>query len=297
MADDAILNTLAGYHAELATHPAPARRVGWRNAAEQRLRFEACLSALPLHRVRSVLDVGCGLGDLAATLRHRGFTGAYLGVDLLPSMINAASARFPNERFVCGDLTREPSLAPGPFDLVVACGTLSLRVPDYAAHFHALIDAMWERTHRALALLVPSHRARRHTVVERGAATTFVYHRAERLRAHLASRSPWITLREDALPTDLIAYLYRHASPLLDALEDAGELPPEDLAALFLDRELPEDALRLIAQHDDANARVCLLRGQALRQLGREAEARAALERALELDPSMLAARLTLDAL
>ena len=79
---------VAGYHAELASHPDPARRVGWRGAADQALRFEVIAAALPLERCASVLDVGCGLGDLAPFLRRRGWRGRYLGVDLLDEMVD-----------------------------------------------------------------------------------------------------------------------------------------------------------------------------------------------------------------
>jgi 2-polyprenyl-3-methyl-5-hydroxy-6-metoxy-1,4-benzoquinol methylase len=70
-----------------------------------------------------VLDIGCGIGAVAATVAKR--TGAeVLGIDLSGSSIRDARARYthPRLRFVHGDALRD--LEPQPFDVVVLSNVL-----------------------------------------------------------------------------------------------------------------------------------------------------------------------------
>jgi len=151
--------------------------------------------------------------------RARGFVGSYVGVDLLPEMIDAARARHgrdPQARFEVADALSPPDWLRGVrFDLVVACGALSLRVPSYDAYLDAALDALWALTEGALALVLPSARALRRVA---GIGEDFVCHDPSALRARLLRLTPYLTLREDFLPTDLAAYLYRGRSVAHDAL-------------------------------------------------------------------------------
>ena len=56
----------------------------------------------------SILDIGCGNGELARELTRRGWRGSYLGVDFSPPLLAAASAphSFP-VTFIQGDLSSE----------------------------------------------------------------------------------------------------------------------------------------------------------------------------------------------
>lgn len=57
----------------------------------------------------SILDLGCGAGELARGLAGRGHRGAYLGLDASPSMLELAGerARFPWAKFQMADLTQD----------------------------------------------------------------------------------------------------------------------------------------------------------------------------------------------
>jgi len=84
---------------------------------------EAGTNAAVLHAVRacepaSVLDVGCGEGWLAHALARDGTS--VVGIDASERLIRAASdgpGRFAVAEY--GSLTEDPSVVPGPFDVVV----------------------------------------------------------------------------------------------------------------------------------------------------------------------------------
>ena len=60
----------------------------------QRMRFEVFVSFHDL-RGKSVLDVGCGVGDLCGHLQERGIDCEYTGFDVSPEMIRRCRERFP----------------------------------------------------------------------------------------------------------------------------------------------------------------------------------------------------------
>lgn len=69
----------------------------------------------------SVLDVGCGTGELAALLLDRPNAGAYAGVDFSDVMVEVCRGRFLRDRaqFWCVDASELP-LADDTFDFSVA---------------------------------------------------------------------------------------------------------------------------------------------------------------------------------
>src|SRR5205807_1355166 len=75
----------------------------------------------------AALDVGCGLGDNAATLAAKGWQTT--GFDLAPRAAHWASARFPGVRFLAADLFKPPADWKSAFDLVHECYTLQA-LPD-----------------------------------------------------------------------------------------------------------------------------------------------------------------------
>lgn len=97
----------------------------WSDAAAQQARFAALVDNVPLAG-KSILDVGCGLGDLLAYLAGRDIDCRYTGADIVPEMIAAARQRHPEARFVCLDIFAEDALAPGAFDVVFCSGTFNL---------------------------------------------------------------------------------------------------------------------------------------------------------------------------
>lgn len=112
---------LAAIYTCLQSQTTPARRAGYEDTLQQALYFEI-LTAMGLPPEATVLDVGCGYGDLYAYLAARGHTGRYIGLDIVPHMIEEARRRFPQAEFVVGDIVSadlEPcdyALASGPFD-------------------------------------------------------------------------------------------------------------------------------------------------------------------------------------
>jgi SAM-dependent methyltransferase len=96
----------------------------WSHKRTQRMRFEAFLLQHDLNG-KSVLDVGCGLGDFYAHLQQRRIDARYVGYDLAEGMIEHCRERYPDQHFESGDFFETLS---GRFDYTVAFGIHNVRV-------------------------------------------------------------------------------------------------------------------------------------------------------------------------
>jgi SAM-dependent methyltransferase len=67
-----------------------AATVGWKSYEQQKLRFDILTSALDLKN-KSILDIGCGLGDLANYLEaSKVYFKEYIGIDVSDNMLMMA---------------------------------------------------------------------------------------------------------------------------------------------------------------------------------------------------------------
>jgi SAM-dependent methyltransferase len=137
--------------------------VDWASAEAQELRFAVLVDNVPLDG-RTLLDVGCGLGDLWAYLKGCGISADYCGVDLLEEMAAAAGSRNPDARFVCGDIfnininmDRDAAVfAPDErFDVVFCSGMLNLELGNNTEFLPAALARMLKlsREHMVVNLL------------------------------------------------------------------------------------------------------------------------------------------------
>jgi SAM-dependent methyltransferase len=123
------------------------RTLGW-NKDCQWVRFQAVFEGLRDPEFESVIDLGCGFGDMLLYLRKRGWAGRYLGVDLVPELIAEARRRHsgdPNAGFAEADFADyEP---PEKYSLAVAIGVFNHRVEQgNLALIRRALDRMWSWT-------------------------------------------------------------------------------------------------------------------------------------------------------
>jgi len=113
--------TVEKYRKGFAEYGYSPKTLGW-DKGRQDIRFEVLLSFFEF-RGKSILDSGCGFGDLNRVLsRENGGSYQYLGVDLVRELINEGRRHYPQEniRFLNADFLEFPFKET--FDIVVASG-------------------------------------------------------------------------------------------------------------------------------------------------------------------------------
>lgn len=100
--------------------------LGWKEPEGQQARFKV-LAGIGDLTGRSVLDAGCGHGDLCALLGSMYSGLQYSGVDQIPALLDVAVERYghlPGIRFMQGDFS---TAALPATDYILACGSLNYR--------------------------------------------------------------------------------------------------------------------------------------------------------------------------
>lgn len=127
------------------------KTVGWGSELSQRLRFEVLFRGLD-PKGKTILDVGCGLGDLIPYLESR--TGGdfyYIGIDIAGKLIDDARTTYGHvgREFHTGDIF---SVAVPPVDITVLSGALSLKVDGIEPYAYATMERMYNLTQEAACL-------------------------------------------------------------------------------------------------------------------------------------------------
>lgn len=97
----------------------------------------------------SILDVGCGTGDLAGFLKEKEI-GMYTGIDIVKSVIEKAQQKYPEYTFITDDFLQHEF--EEKFDFVLASGALALTLDtnNYEI-FDAWLHKMWSLSNFGIA--------------------------------------------------------------------------------------------------------------------------------------------------
>ena len=177
------------------------RSLGFGQKKSQQKRFEAVLAHAPLQG-RTVLDAGCGFGDLLPFLLDRGVRPRYSGIDICPPMIERCQRRFPASarRFAISDvLDYRPKER---YDHVIASGLFGLDVPGAAERVRPTIELLFDWCRVGLVVNFLSKRTRQ------PARSRLYLDPGEMLRWALRL-TPAVRLDHSYLPNDFTLHLYR----------------------------------------------------------------------------------------
>lgn len=257
---------LRTFYARYAGEGDPARQMAWQATWDQSLRFAGLLAGLHEEAGRpcgrggeaaegraggrrtSLLDVGCGLGALAA---HLPAGLSYTGIDLLPDRIAMAQALVGGDaRFAVADVR---GWRGGPYDYVVCSGALNVRVAGgraaQVAWARGCVQAMWSRVAEGGALLFnclldTDPNADDDDEIEGDPFHELLYLPRDTVVSWCRALTPRIVLREDILPHELTAWCYRGPSPILESWSEGR--PPHEAALAGLHGRMPEWALEVL---------------------------------------------------
>ncbi|MFO0665264.1 MAG: class I SAM-dependent methyltransferase [Polyangiaceae bacterium] len=190
------------------THGDSFKALDYGSVETQRKKFQVLASVGDLKNA-SVLDVGCGFGDLLDFLSPDREPARYVGVDLVPEIVEAARARDRSSMqatkigFEVGNILDGRSGLPDEvFDYVVCTG---FNCVDTGRNFEDLKTAMrcmLEIARIGVAFGMVS------TYADRKNPTTY-YAPPEAVLTEAFSLTPRVALRHDYMPHDFTIFLYK----------------------------------------------------------------------------------------
>jgi len=123
----------------------------WSDKTNQYARFKALSQVGDLSKA-SVLDVGAGYGDLLDFAQEYGIDiGHYVGVDIIPAIIEVAERKHPYNKFEVRDIVQQP-YADDSFDFVLGSGLFALEDEQWEQSVFDIISAMYKIARKGVAV-------------------------------------------------------------------------------------------------------------------------------------------------
>ena len=118
------------------------------NKEHQNIKFKFVFDQLD--KKNSLLDVGCGLGNLAEYCRERGWEGKYTGIDLSQKMVNIVKKKLGTDNVHQIDILEENYNIK--HDIVVSISTLQEKPPYENSFFYleSMIKKMFELSNKCI---------------------------------------------------------------------------------------------------------------------------------------------------
>ena len=187
----------AHYLPLLAKSGAASKGVDYHHSGNHLARF-VILAGIDDIREASILDVGCGVGHFAKWLNENGYEGDYIGIDLLPEMVERARELNPGMRFEVCDLLLEPDRFRA--DYVMSSGIFHLGDTQF---MQRVLSVMYASCERGVAFNSLS------AWDEVNKKLGYYSADPEETVAFCRTLTPFIMLRHDYLPHDFTMFLYR----------------------------------------------------------------------------------------
>jgi SAM-dependent methyltransferase len=120
----------------------------WVDYPSQARRFKPLVEDLDLE-AKSILDAGCGLGDLLPYIYARANRFDYLGMDINEGFIEVAKKRYGGHKFKVGDPFARRLLHS--FDVVISSGVMNQNVPNWYEERQKMIRGLWANAKEVVA--------------------------------------------------------------------------------------------------------------------------------------------------
>lgn len=187
------------YDGRLKTYGHDTRSLGWiPGARDVRL---GVLTGIGDLGGASILDVGCGFGDLYGYLSKRNINVDYTGIDIKPEFIDIAKNTHPDASFMVADI--ETYRTVKTFDWAFASGIFTIRISDNRAFIESTLKRMFELSGKGFAADFLSDTGTRET-------DTYWQCRPEEVLRFCRTLSKRIVIRCDYMPTEFCVYVYKN---------------------------------------------------------------------------------------
>jgi trans-aconitate methyltransferase len=101
------------------------KTLGWGENGRQSIRFSILTKIGDLNN-KSILDVGCGFGDLYGYLLSTGWSGTYTGIDIVQELITEGKQRFPDANLLMVDF--DDYYQEKKVDYIIASGIFNFKL-------------------------------------------------------------------------------------------------------------------------------------------------------------------------
>lgn len=185
------MNDLDKIYNQKFTHLEGVKSLGWGSEYSQKIRFQIFLEIDGYTQGQSVLDFGCGYGDMSV------YVDNYVGVDLRQLAITKAREKYPNKSFDClgaNDIQKK-------YDWIFASGIFCFQ-ENWQINFETIIYKLFNLSNKGVAVnFLSKLNNKQHEDMK--------YTDISEVINVVKTLSTKFTIRHDYLPNDFTLYLYK----------------------------------------------------------------------------------------
>lgn len=188
------------YEAAYERYGESPKSLHWVNYASQAIRFKYLVADLDIGD-KSILDAGCGMGDLLPFLYAKADKFNYLGIDVSKNFIEVAKKRYNGHSFKVADVFSERMT--GRYDTVVSSGVMNQNIPGWLMARKQMIKKLFELSSDVLAFnMAGSLKPIPHN-------PKIAYAEAEQILEYCRTLTPKVSLRSDYSSYDFTIVMRR----------------------------------------------------------------------------------------
>ena len=139
---------IKSYQKTFGKHGVGPRALQWVSGKAQKVRFRELLADIDLEG-KSILDVGCGFGDILAFIEAKTGRFIYTGVDAVPEFIEVAREKHQGHEFIVGDYFGQPLRRK--FDIIISSGALNSNIRNPLGYRKKAIKTMFDHAKEVVA--------------------------------------------------------------------------------------------------------------------------------------------------
>lgn len=110
------------YSKAFKKHRGSIKSLMWNSYSSAAERYKELIQDIDFNN-KSILDVGCGFGDIIPFIFSKCDSFEYTGVDFTKEFIEKAKKKYPDFRFINGNYFKNPLRKK--FDIIICCGALN----------------------------------------------------------------------------------------------------------------------------------------------------------------------------
>lgn len=138
----------SGYQKSFNKHGQSPKAMQWVSYRAAALRYRELVKGLDFQN-KSVLDAGCGMGDLLPYIYAGSDNFDYMGVDVMPNFIEVAQKRYLGHNFqVANPFVGD--LGNSKYDIVLSSGVMNANAEGWILKRQGMIKALFELTNETL---------------------------------------------------------------------------------------------------------------------------------------------------
>ena len=205
------------YEGLLDQHGENYLALDWNSPESQKLRYQIFKELLVYGKKASnlsILDVGCGFGDLYSFLKREGILSRhkirYTGFDISPKLLEVARKKHPDARFELKDILEERHLPRS--DYIFSSGVFNIRTAEAGNHLEfvkSMLLRMYDLVNYGVAANFLSEGGLPMSSPEDLNSGRYYYFKPEEILSFCRFISSRYILRHDYHPGDFTVYLLK----------------------------------------------------------------------------------------